>query len=134
MLHKSTWLLMTLVLCSLTSCHPVLPITPVAQPNQTGTAMPITPLPSNSTDSNSMPEVAQARHDLATRLTITEAKIEVIEAKAIVWPDSSLGCPQPGMMYAQVLQDGLLIVLRAHQQLYEYHSGDGRPPFLCENK
>lgn len=36
------------------------------------------------------------------------------------------------MVYAQVLQEGLLIVLRANQQLYEYHSGGDRPPFLCK--
>jgi len=102
--------------------------------------MPATPSPSStspssspsSTDGNQTPEVAQARQDLATRLNLPETNIEVVEAKAIVWPDSSLGCPQPGMMYAQVLQDGLLIVLRANQKLYEYHSGGNQPPFLCE--
>lgn len=93
--------------------------------------MPATPS-SDSTDGNQPPEVAQARHDLATRLKLPEANIEVVEAKAIVWPDSSLGCPQPDMMYAQVLQEGLRIVLRANQKLYEYHSGGNQPPFLCE--
>lgn len=132
MLNKSAWLLMALVLGSLTSCRPIVRPTPVAQSNQTGAAMPISPLPPKSTDANILPEAAQARHDLATQLSMAEDKVEVVEAKAIVWPDSSLGCPEPGMVYAQVLQDGLLIVLRVNQKLYEYHSGGTRPPFLCK--
>jgi hypothetical protein len=52
-----------------------------------------------------------------------------------VWSDAGLGCPQPGMAYIQVPQDGYLIILRANNQLYNYHGG-GRgdnPPFLCQN-
>lgn len=73
-----------------------------------------------------------AKEDLAKRLGIDAGQIEVVEARAVEWRDTSLGCPQPGMAYAQVLQDGLLIILRVDGRLYEYHSGRGRPPFLCE--
>lgn len=76
--------------------------------------------------------VAQAKDDLARRLAIEADQIDVIEAKAVVWSDSSLGCPQPGMAYTQIPQDGLLIRLRAGKRLYHYHSGGRRSPFLCE--
>lgn len=70
--------------------------------------------------------------DLANRLSISAAQVTLLEATAVVWPDSSLGCPQPGMMYLQVPEDGLLIRLQAGDQVYEYHSGGIREPFLCE--
>ena len=75
--------------------------------------------------------INQAIADLAQRLSIPAAQIKLVEATAVVWPDSSLGCPQPGMAYTQVPQDGLLIRLQADGQIYEYHSGGRRGPFLC---
>jgi hypothetical protein len=76
--------------------------------------------------------IDQAKEDLAQRLSIMVDEIEVLEAKAVVWPDASLGCPQPGMRYRQVPMDGALIQLQAEGKVYEYHSGGGRDPFLCE--
>ncbi len=76
--------------------------------------------------------VMQAKEDLAGRLSIGVDQIDLIEAEAVVWPDSSLGCPRPGMMYTQVQHDGLLIRLRVGKRIYDYHSGGNRPPFLCD--
>jgi hypothetical protein len=76
--------------------------------------------------------VDQAVADLAGRLAIDQDNIKVIEVETVVWPDGSLGCPQPGMVYTQVQQDGLLIRLRVEGDVYNYHSGGNRPPFLCE--
>jgi hypothetical protein len=78
------------------------------------------------------PLIAQVKEDLAQRLSISVDQIEVLEAKLVVWPDASLGCPQPGMAYIQVPHDGALIELVADGKVYEYHSGGGRDPFLCE--
>ena len=77
--------------------------------------------------------VRQAKEDLAKRTGLSVDQIEVVEARPVTWPDGSLGCPQPGMAYPQVLVDGLLIRLRAAGKIYEYHSGGNRAPFLCEN-
>ncbi|HYR20975.1 MAG TPA: hypothetical protein VEQ15_15870, partial [Myxococcales bacterium] len=38
------------------------------------------------------------------------------------WPDTSLGCPKPGMSYAQVVTRGFLIELEAAGKSYRYHS------------
>jgi hypothetical protein len=76
--------------------------------------------------------IDQAKEDLAQRLSMEIDEIEVLEAKAVVWPDASLGCPQPGMRYKQVPMDGALIRLQAEGKVYDYHSGGGRDPFLCE--
>lgn len=77
--------------------------------------------------------VAQAREDLARRLSIGPDDISLLKLKDFVWPDRSLGCPRPGMVYPQVPQDGVLIVLRAAGRSYNYHAGSGRAPFLCQD-
>jgi len=75
--------------------------------------------------------VIQAKENLADRLSIPIDQIEVLEARSVVWPDASLGCPQPGMRYKQVQAEGVLIRLQASGQAYEYHSGGGRGLFPC---
>ena len=78
--------------------------------------------------------VALAVADLAERLGVPESEIEVISAQPVVWPDSSLGCPEPGMQYAQVATDGALIELRFDGTTYSYHMGGSTyEPFLCES-
>jgi hypothetical protein len=75
--------------------------------------------------------IDKAVADLSQRLSIPPAEITLLDATPVVWSDASLGCPQPGMAYAQVPEDGLLIRLQAGDQMYEYHSGGVRDPFLC---
>lgn len=79
------------------------------------------------------PQVQVAVKDLATRLAVPLEQIELVDVEPVVWPDGSLGCPQPGMVYPQVQVDGLRIRLRAGGQVYVYHSGGTRQPFLCED-
>jgi len=76
--------------------------------------------------------IEQAKGDLAQRLSIPTTQISLVEAKNVVWPDASLGCPQPGMAYIQVPKDGSLIVLQVDGINYEYHYGGNRGLFLCE--
>jgi len=75
--------------------------------------------------------VQVAKADLATRLSIAPEVIELIEARSVVWPDRSAGCPQPGMAYPQVQSEGLFISLRAGGAVYNYHSRAGSDPFYC---
>lgn len=77
--------------------------------------------------------VDQAKADLAARLGVPVGQVTVVSSAEVTWPDSSLGCPEPGMNYAQVLTNGTRIVLGVDGKEYHYHSGDRRPPFLCEN-
>lgn len=72
-----------------------------------------------------------ARRDLAARLGIDPKKIEPVSARPHVWPDASLGCPEPGMSYAQVETTGYIIELRAQGKKYVYHS-DQRRAVSCE--
>ena len=88
-----------------------------------------------STDSQPFSAATQiAIADLAQRLGVAPSAITVVEVRTVVWPDGSLGCPRPGMLYPQVLKDGLLIRLMVQGREFAYHSGGARPPFLCENR
>jgi hypothetical protein len=93
----------------------------------------VAPTPAQSGAGAAPSMIARAKEDLAERLAVDPADIEVIETQEVVWRDSSLGCPQPGMVYAQVLTDGMLVRLRHGDSVYEYHSGGSRGAFLCEN-
>lgn len=90
----------------------------------------------NNVQEEAMPNadelVSLAKQDLAERLSISVAEISLLEVRTVTWPDTSLGCAEPGQMYAQVMQDGFLIRLRAGEQMYFYHSGPDQKPFLCE--
>jgi hypothetical protein len=76
--------------------------------------------------------ILHVKNDLSQRLAIDPEQIELVEAASVTWPDGGMGCPQPDMAYTQVQVDGVLIRLRANDQIYEYHSGGARGPFLCE--
>jgi hypothetical protein len=50
-----------------------------------------------------------------------------------VYPDTSLGCPQPGEQYAQVVTDGFQFLLTYQGTTYDYRvSVDGTIVILCE--
>lgn len=73
-----------------------------------------------------------AREDLAQRLGLAPEAIRLVSVEAVEWSDTSLGCPQPGMMYAQVITPGFRVVLEAEGKRYEYHTDRGRVVVLCE--
>ena len=75
--------------------------------------------------------VKMARQDLADILDIDQALIETLSAEHVTWRDSALGCPEVGNEYMQVLTSGTRIRLQWDGQVFEYHSGGNRPPFLC---
>lgn len=76
--------------------------------------------------------VQTARKDLANRHSLEVGDIDLLEVREVTWSDASCGCPKPGMVYAQIPQDGLLIRLRLKEAHFSYHSGGTKPPFLCE--
>jgi hypothetical protein len=71
--------------------------------------------------------------DLATRLDVAEVTIDVLDARPVSWRDGSIGCPDPGLAYAQAEVPGSLIVLRGGDASYRYHAAAGSPFFYCEH-
>lgn len=70
--------------------------------------------------------VELAKGDLARRLRVGVEEVTLVSTEAVEWPDASLGNPQPGMVYAQVITPGYKIILSAERQEYEYHSDQER--------
>lgn len=77
------------------------------------------------------PALALARHDLGSRANVPDAQINTVSVVDATWADSSLGCPQPGFMYSQVVTPGYRVVLEAGGKSYEYHTDRGQRYVLC---
>ena len=107
---------------------PVLPAPEAATPVTPPQEVPM-PKPPVVTD-----PVAFAIDDLAARLSVAADAIALVRVEEVDWPDGSLGCPQPDMRYTQALVNGSFIQLSVDGQLYNYHSGGRRAPFLCTSK
>lgn len=90
--------------------------------------------PTNEIDPGLQPYIDLAVADLAARLQRDAASITTRSAVLMVWPDASLGCPMPGMQYAQAQTDGAKIVLEADGATYDYHAGGDTTPFWCDPK
>ena len=91
------------------------------------------PYPAGRVDPGLVGLVDVAIADLAARLGVDAAAITPVSAELVTWPDGSAGCPQPGVEYLQVPQEGSLIELGHGGLVYRYHSGGSRTtPFLCD--
>jgi hypothetical protein len=74
-----------------------------------------------------------ARRDLGKRLGVPLEQIEFVSAEEVTWRDAALGCPQPGMFYAQVLSPGYRLMLKASGQIYTYHTDLETAAVWCEH-
>ncbi len=80
-----------------------------------------------------LPQPVQAAiADLAKRLDVAAEQITVENMERVTWPNTSLGNPQPGMMYPQVLTQGYRVILRHEDESYEYHTDMGTTVTLLE--
>ena len=82
------------------------------------------------------PEMA-AREALAERLGVAPDTPLLIVFEPRDWPDTSLGCPEPGRVYAQVITPGFRLVFEhtvgTEAQLFEYHTNeDGSIVVFCQ--
>ena len=74
-----------------------------------------------------------ARQALGDPPAIPYAGPTLICIEPVEWRDAGLGCPEPGMMYAQVLTPGFRLVFEYEGQQYEYHTDqDGSTVVECE--
>lgn len=70
---------------------------------------------------------------LADALSLPVSDITVDSVRPVTWPDASVGCPEPGQAYAQVLTPGHKITLRANGKLFVMHEANGHA-VLCTRK
>lgn len=58
--------------------------------------------------------------DAARHMGLALEKLRVSTVETGEWPDASLGCPEPGKTYAQVISRGNKIVVTGKGQMLEY--------------
>ena len=75
-----------------------------------------------------------ARAFLANETGEDEAAFTLISAESVDWPDASLGCPQEGFAYAQVITPGHKLIFTLGATSYPVHTNaDGSSLILCED-
>jgi hypothetical protein len=73
--------------------------------------------------------IAQASQSIG----VPANQVNVVQVEAREWPDSSLGCPEVGGFYAQVITPGYLIRVTADGETLEYHTdASGENISLCQ--
>ena len=73
-----------------------------------------------------------ARADLTKRLGISSDRVAVQSVEAVEFPDISLGIPETGQTYAQVITPGYIIRLVVGGMVYEYHGSGERVVLVPE--
>lgn len=70
---------------------------------------------------------------LADELQIPRDEVELVSVQRAEWPDASLGCPEPGRSYAQVVTPGYRVTLSARGEQFEVHADrQGQIVVICE--
>lgn len=77
--------------------------------------------------------VAKAKETLAGKLNITVSEINLVSIEEVRFGDTSLGCPQSGRFYSQVITPGYKIVLLTQNNNYTYNAGVNKV-INCESR
>lgn len=76
--------------------------------------------------------LAAAVADLSAKIGVSPDEITLVSLEAVEWSDASLGCPQEGFMYAQVITPGYLIIFKVKGTEYKYHTNEQGLVVHCE--
>ena len=87
--------------------------------------------PSINSDPKAERMIQLARESLAKQFYISEDEIRLATVKSVLWPDASLGCPEPGVIYAQVVTPGFQILFKANGKSFTYHTDETEQVVLC---
>ena len=109
--------LLLIAALSLSACNIRNPFAPRAEPTAAETA------PQAQEDTTLSRLVERAREDLVQTAGADSDEITLVSTEEVEWGDTSLGCPHPDEMYAQVITPGYFIVLQSGGNTYDYHTG-----------
>lgn len=77
--------------------------------------------------------MARLQADVEARTGRPAAELQLSRAEAVTWPDGSLGCPQPGLLYTQAIVDGYWVVWQtAAGQEFDYRVTAAGQFTLCQ--
>jgi len=69
--------------------------------------------------------------DAQQRSRVETQQPRILRSDAVIWPDGSLGCPEPGRMYTQALVKGYRIRVGAGSAVFEYHANRSGQWLYC---
>jgi hypothetical protein len=75
--------------------------------------------------------IQAAMDDVAQRTGLALSAIRLERMESVTWQDGSMGCPQPDVMYTQMLVPGNRIRIAAGDQTWVYHAATRGAPLLC---
>ena len=103
---------------------------PLPDPTQIPPEVDLQPyLVTTATNTDTMISIATA--DLASRFSLDLKDVRFLSIESQLWPDTALGCPRPGEVYAQQTVPGYRLRLEANGQEYVYHTDTDKTVILC---
>lgn len=75
--------------------------------------------------------IGLALDDAARRTARDRSTLTIIRAEPVTWPDGSLGCPEPGVVYTMAPVLGYVIQIRAGNETLSYHASRRGVPIYC---
>jgi hypothetical protein len=106
-------------------------------PNKSMTTPSETPAPTSTPQTSraksQVPEaiLSPILNEAAKLANVSPQELVIVRAEAVVWNDGSLGCPEPGMEYAQALVNGYWVVIEAGGRTYDFRVGRDGNFRLC---
>lgn len=98
-----------------------------------GTEVPDQPAESTaSVPADAQQVVARVRAEAGAALGVPDGEVLVTRVEQREWPDTALGCPQAGAMYAQVIVPGFLVEVRSGGKVLQYHTDRDSRVVLCQ--
>lgn len=97
-------------------------VSPVASPE----AAPVNGIPAAARSL-----ATEALRQAAERQGVDSSQVSIARSEERQWPDASLGCPQPGTLYAQVVTPGYLLVVATPSGQLEYHTDTRGKVVFC---
>lgn len=137
-MKKLAFVFMIAIVMVLAACGQSAPdnsVRPTDSPLPTAPVSPISPLPAPQLEPDAETQKLGDLHTrVAEQIGISATTLTLLSAEEVTWPDASLGCPQPDMMYAQVLTPGWRVVFMDTQgKEYQVHTTEDRKYFVvCE--
>ncbi|MXY93221.1 MAG: hypothetical protein F4Y42_07180 [Caldilineaceae bacterium SB0664_bin_27] len=102
---------------------PLVQCTEDGTPASAAIALPAEPVGVTLMDDDAMTLlIERAKEDLVQATGADSGAITVLSTEEVEWSDSSLGCPDPDTMYAQVITPGYKIVLESGGNTFNYHT------------
>ncbi len=82
-------------------------------------------------DKSASPAEQAAQNIAAESLGVEPEDVTVLKITSREWPDASLGCPQPDMMYAQMLTSGYQAIVEVDGETYDLRMDTRGNGLIC---